>query len=62
MNWRCYQHGILVQKENHFFTKIEKYIATVVKPTIDKDTKNLFFPESDLKEIEIEILNVLNEQ
>lgn len=54
-------HLIPVKKENHFFIKIENYVATVVKPTIDGDTKTLFYHENNFKDMESEILKVLNE-
>lgn len=52
-------HFIPVKNENHFFIKIENYVATVANPMIDKDTKLLFFPESDFKEMENDILRIL---
>ena len=52
---------IPVKNENHFFMKIENYVATIAKPTIDKDTKMLFFPENDFIKMENDILRILNE-
>lgn len=53
-------HLIPVKNENHFFIEIDNYVATVVKPMNDKDTSVLFFSENDFKEIERDILAVLN--
>lgn len=53
-------HLIPAKNENHFFIKIENYVATVAQPMIDNDTKVLFFPEDDFKEMEIDILKSLN--
>lgn len=49
-----------VKDENHFFVSMENYIATVfVSPTMDPDTKALFFNENAFKEIEDAILKII---
>lgn len=52
---------IPTKSENHFFIKIENYVATVARPIIDIDTKTLFFPENEFKKMEADILKILNE-
>lgn len=45
---------------NHYFIRIEKYIATLsISPNIDPDTKTLFFSATDFKIIEDDILKAI---
>lgn len=49
-----------VKKENHHFIKVDNYIATVIKPNVDRDINALYFSENHFKEIERDVLKILN--
>lgn len=53
-------HLIPVKKENHFFINVDNYIATVFKPNFDTDTNALFFSYNRFKEIDRDVLTILN--
>lgn len=53
-------HLIPVKIENHFFINVTNYIATVIKPSVDKDLNALFFHKKDFEKIEQDILKILN--
>lgn len=52
-------HLVRLKDENHFFIKLENYIATVIAPKVDLDTKILFFDKNDFNEIEKFISNII---
>lgn len=48
-----------IKTSNHCFIHIKNYIATVVKPMVDPDTKTLFYSLDDFKKIDETILSLV---
>lgn len=45
--------------ENHYFLSLKNYVATVIDPMIDQDTKALYYSESDWRKIDNDILSLI---
>lgn len=49
--------------ENHQFISMENYVATIsISPTIDRDTRSLFFSVDDFKAIDAAVLKLIGQQ
>lgn len=53
--------GILIptKDENHYFISLKNYVATVIDPKVDQDTKALYYSDNDWRKIDNAILSLI---